>query len=546
MSFFTFFGDVKSPSTNSKTLAAEEKLLGNSTIVSLDSTQDGSVIVQGGINATNTYYGVQAQLVNVKMLVEEYLAMAEQGEIEEAVDIIINDVVTCREDESPVTVNLEQVELSDAVKQAITDEFRTVLQLLDFQETSYEKVKRWYVEGRQAFQVVVDEKNPRNGIQKLIQLDSRCIRPVTIIQKEVRDGIEVIKSTTKKYYYNPNNQRNTMTGASYDNFQANSQELTYDQDSVVYVDSGLTPLQNGIVPGYLNKAVRPLNNLVTVEDATVIYAITRAPEKRAFYLDVGSLPKKSAEEYMKAMMNKFKTQVIYDRSTGKINTSSSMMGIVEDYWMPRRDGTNASSIETLQGGQQLGEMDHVLYFLEKLYKSLKIPKSRISGDGQINIGGSDMGEITRDEYRFAKFCTRLRRRYSIILKEILRRQLVLRKIVTEEDWNTKLEGFIQFDYTADNYIKEQQENEMLSSRMGTLSVVEPYIGQLFSIEYAQRQILRMSEEDIALEQERIAQEKKDGKYPAVDPSSGLPSDTSPLKYRPDVVPQPGGIPEDNQ
>ncbi|AIX13119.1 portal vertex protein of the head [Erwinia phage phiEa2809] len=533
--------EVKTKETSAKTLKQEDRLYDRATVVAIDDAVEGSIILQGGNNSfhSNT---VASELISVKALVEEYQSMAQQPEVEEAIDIIINDVVTCDEEESPVTLNMDQLDgISEDIKKKVADEFKNILLLMNFDDTAYDKIRSWYVDGRQAFHVIVDDKNTTAGIQKIIQLDSRCVRPVTIIEREAREkGVEAIKSIRKQYYYNPNNVRNTFTGqnTSSGGIKPNGQELMFDEDSIVYADSGLESLVNGIVPGFLNPAIRPLNNLVTCEDATVIYAITRAPEKRAWYLDVGTLPKKSAEEYMQMMMAKFKTNMSYDRTSGKIQTGTSLMGIAEDYWLPRREGQNATEIDTLGGGDQLGNMDHVMYFLKKLYRALKIPSSRIDdGGGNINIGGSDLAEVTREEYRFAKFCTRLRRQYSSIFETLLRRQCILKKITTEDDWQRLFKNRIRYEFTSDNFIKEQQENEILAGRMSTLATVEPYIGKVFSIEYAQRNILRMSEQDITDQQAQIEKEKSEGKYPDVMEGDN-PADVSPMKFTPNRIPAP--------
>lgn len=544
--FFGLFGgrEVNSPvDTDKRTQNKEEQLLSKAVVVTLDDAQDGSIILQGGANTYN-FVGVESELISTKTLVEEYQSMAQQPEIRKAVDIIINDLVTCEEDETPVTINLDKVEgMSDEMKEKFVEAFKEVLRLLDFENTAYQKLRKWYVDGRQAFHVVVDPKNKKQGIAKLVMLDSRCIRPVYIVEKDVRDGIESIKSVKLQYYYNPNFNRNQYTGqsGSSQNFQPSQQELVFDDESIVYVDSGEEPLANGIVPGLLNPAIRPLNNLVTTEDATVIYAITRAPEKRAFYLDVGTLGKKSAEEYMAGMMGKFKNRMAYDRTTGKVAGNTHLMGIAEDYWLPRREGQNATEISNVGGGTQLGEMDHVVYFREKLYEALMIPKGRLQEEGTINIGGSNLAEITQEELRFNKFCASLRRRYSSgVFLELLRRHVILKGLTDEQDWKEKIKPFVKFEFTSDSFIREQQENETLASRLTALAAVEPFVGSIFSIDYAMRQVLRMSDEEIKEQQEKIAEEKKDGRYPQAmaDESGGFGGggEFSPLKFRPEVIP----------
>lgn len=540
---FTGGGQITSKvDTDKQTQRQEDQLLSKATVVSLDDAQDGSIILQGGTNSFN-FIGVESELLSVKQVVEEYQSMAQQPEIRKAVDIIVNDVVTCEEDETPVTINLDKVDISDEVKEKITDSFKEVMRLMDFDNTAYQKIRRWYVEGRQAYHIIVDPKNRSGGIKKLVMMDSRCIRPVYIVEKVLRDGIEVIEKVTLQYYYNPNYNRNQFTGQSgtSQNFQPSQQELVFDSESIVYVDSAEDPLSNGVIPGMLNPAIRPLNNLVTTEDATVIYAITRAPEKRAFYLDVGTLGKKSAEEYMSMMMGKFKNRNAYDRTTGKITGNTHLMGIAEDYWLPRREGQNATEISNVGGGNQLGEMDHVVYFREKLYESLMIPKSRLQEDGGINIGGSNLAEITQEELRFNKLCARLRRRYSEFFFELLRRQLILKGVTDEQDWNEVIKPFVKFEFTSDSFIREQQENEILSGRMSTLSVVEPFVGSIFSIDYVMRNVLRLSDEDIKEQQEKIKEEKKNGLYPKVvaDETGGFGGaggEVSPLKFRPETIP----------
>ncbi|WBL99037.1 portal vertex protein of head [Salmonella phage SPTD1] len=520
----------------------DELLLTKATVVALDDAQDGSIILQGGANTYN-YVGVESELLSVKTVVEEYQSMAQQPEIRKAVDIIVNDVVTCEEDETPVTVNLDKVDgISESIKESITECFKEVIHLMDFENTAYQKIRKWYVDGRQAYHVIVDPTNKKGGIKKLVMLDSRCIRPVYIVEKAMREGgIEAIESVTLKYYYNPNYNRNQFTGQSgtSQNFQPSQQELVFDDESIVYIDSGEEPLANGIVPGLLNPAIRPLNNLVTTEDATVIYAITRAPEKRAFYLDVGTLGKKSAEEYMTMMMGKFKNRNAYDRTTGKITGNAHLMGIAEDYWLPRREGQNATEIATVGGGNQLGEMDHVNYFREKLYDALMIPKSRLQEEGSINIGGSNLAEITQEELRFSKFCAGLRRRYSHFFMEFLRRQLILKGVTDEKDWNEKIKPFIKFEFTSDSYIREQQENAILNDRLASLNTVEPFVGSIFSIDYVMRNVLRMSDEEVKEQQTKIAEEKKKGLYPKVqadETGNYSGSDVSPLKFKPETIP----------
>lgn len=530
--FNNFAAIFSASEVNKQTRKDEEKLLQSTNIVSLENDGVDTIVNVGG-NASYTNHSISADLTGQREKIDEYMALSQQPEVEEAIDNIINDMVTVTSDEDPVSVNLDKVEIGDDLKEKIRDEFRVVLGLLDFYERGYDRIKNWYVTGRQAAHLIINDKNKGEGIQKITLLDSRAVRKMrTVNQERGADGLDRITSYEDFYLYDPN-VLNTQSGAGR-TFQIQKQALKIPIDAMVYVDSGEPQQIDGFVPSMLHNAIRAVNNLVTLEDATVIYAITRAPEKRAFYLDVGSLPKKSAEEYMNMMMGKFKTKVTYDRTTGKIDSGTQHMGIVQDYWMPRREGASATQIEPLQGGSALTQMmEPVMYHLEKVYRALKVPKGRIGDGGGINIGGSDLAETSREEHRFGKFVNRLQRRYAGLLKDILRTQLILKNITTEEDWTRLFENHITFEFTADNFIKEQQESQTRTERYGAMAMVEPYVGRLISIETVQRDILKWSDEDIALEAKRIEDEQKAGKYPeATTGEDGeiVPPAGSPLKF----------------
>ncbi|AUR97708.1 capsid assembly protein [Vibrio phage 1.244.A._10N.261.54.C3] len=530
---FNNFGAIFSaPEVNKKTRKDEEKLLQDTDIVSLENDGVDTIVSVGG-HASYTDHSVSADLTSQRDKIDEYMALSKHPEVEEAIDNIINDMVTVADDDDPVSVSLDKVDISDELKEQVRDEFRVVLGLMDFYERGYDRVKNWYITGRQACHMVVNDAKKSEGIQKIVILDPRAVRKMRSIKQERVGGIDKITSYEDFYLYDPNVIRQPEGGSR--NFQVQKQALKIPTDAMAYVDSGEPQLIDGFVPSLLDNAIRAVNNLVTLEDATVIYAITRAPEKRAFYLDVGSLPKKSAEEYMNLMMGKFKTSVTYDRNTGKIDSGTSHMGIVQDYWLPRREGASATEIAPLQGGSALTQMmEPVLYHLEKVYRALKVPKGRINdGGGAINIGGSDMAETSREEHRFGKFVNRMQRRYATIFKEILRTQLILKNITTEEDWDRLFENHIKFDFESDTFIKEQQETQTRSERYAAMAMVEPYVGKMISIETVQRDILKWSDEDIAQEKKRIDAEKAAGLYP--EPTTGedgeiIPADGTPLKF----------------
>lgn len=519
---------------DSKETKEEQELLDRNEIIELE--QDGSdTYVQVGGVVGHSLVGIETDLNFQRDQIDEYYTMSDAPEVDEAIDNIINDMVTVSDGEDPVSVNLDKVEgLSEETREKIRDEFRAILGMMGFFDRAYEKCRDWYVTGRQAIHMVVDAKRPKNGIQKLIQLDSRCIRKLREVQME-RDphsGVNRISNYEDFFFYDPNVI--TRKEGAQQHFRLQQQRLKIPINAVAYVDSGRKALDNGFVPSYLHKAIKVLNSLVSLEDATVIYAVTRAPEKRAFYLDVGSLSKKSAEEYMNTMMRKFQTKLTFNRSNGKIEGEGRNLGIVQDLWLPRREGSNSTEIGSVgESGNALSNMmEPVMYHLEKLYRALKLPKSRIQDGGSINIGGSDLAEVSREEHRFGKYIDRLQRRYSNLFKQILKTQLILKGITTEDDWRAKIENSISFEFAADTFIKEQQEIEITNARMAALQTIEPYVGQVISVDTALRKILKMTDEEIADERKKIEEEKSSGLYPTtLNEETGVETYAgSPLKF----------------
>lgn len=521
-------------SVDAKEAKEEQKLLDRNEIIELEHDGSDTYVQTGGV-LSHSLAGIETDLNAQRDQIDEYYSMSDTPEVDEAIDNIINDMVTVSDGGDPVSVNLDKVEgISEATQEKIREEFRSILGMLDFLDRAYERCRDWYVTGRQAVHMVVDAKQPKNGIQKLIVLDPRCIRKFREVlqERDQRSGINRIKSYEEFFLYDPNVI--IKRDGSTTHFKFQQQRLKIPTNAVAYVDSGRKPLDNGFVPSYLHKAIKILNSLVSLEDATVIYAVTRAPEKRAFYLDVGSLPKKSAEEYMNAMMRKFQTKMTFNRTNGKIEGEGQNLGIVQDLWLPRREGSNSTEIGTVgESGNALSNMmEPVMYHLEKLYRALKLPKSRISDGGSINIGGSDLAEVSREEHRFGKYIDRLQRRYSKLFKQLLKTQLILKGITTEDDWNEKLENYILFDFAADTFIKEQQEIEIMNGRMAALQAVEPYVGRIISVDTALRTVLKMTDEEIANERKQIEKEKGEGLYPmVVDDETGAQTFSgSPLKF----------------
>lgn len=506
----------------------------NSKVFTYEEDGSDTSVVAGGSRNNNGSASASAttSLEYQRDRINKYRQAFKQPEVTEAVDHIINEIVSCDDDEVPVALNLDKVELSEKVKQTAHEAFTKILQLMDFNNNAYERMVAYYVDGRQAYHKIIDEKHKNRGIRKLVLLDPRTVKKMReIVKDKDENGIEVISSDRRFFIWDPSVviQRGIQR-----TYQSTGQRLELKENMVAYSDSGIVPDENGFVPGFLEEALPVLNKLRTMEDAMVIYAITRAPEKRAFYLDTGSLPKKSSEEYVKSMMGRFNTAVTYNRETGEVNSSAKLMGIVEDYWIPRREGKTASSIETLQGGQQLGETSHILYFLERLYKALKVPRSRIdSGDNSnalVNIGGSELAQTTHAEIIFRKFNNRIRRRYaSDIFIDLLRTELILTNVITEKEWKEHFQNKIMFTWTGDSYVTELQENEIMSQRLGNMQAMEPYLGTLFSIQTLMKDVLKMTDEQIEAERKQIEKEEQSGEYTKFNVTEGMEKPQNPLK-----------------
>lgn len=486
----------------------QEPNIGVKTQIATNADGAETYIIGGGSLSAITPNS-EANAKEVASKIQTYRNMQYYVEVDEAIENVVNDVVSSDPDESPIAVNLDRLEASEATKDKIRLAHEKLMRLLDLNEKAYEILRQYYIDGRRGYQIIMDDAASK-GIKKLVCLDSCSIRPVKLVEVEQRDGMEFIKTERKAYLYNSAASSQSGVGTWILNANQNRiLELPY--DSVAYVDSGLFSPDGKTSVGYLEAAVKPANNLRTVEDATVIYAITRAIDKRAFYLDVGDLPKKSAEEYMSRMMNKFKTRLNYNPGTGEIDQNKAAISMIEDLWLPRRDGQNATEIQTLEAGKNLGEINHVQYMKEKLYAGLKIPKGRINNDGMINIGGSELAQVTREEWKFSKHITRIRKRFSGILKQTLKIELISTKVMSEAEWE-EMSDMINYDYAGDSYIKEQQEAETMISRLNVLKDVEPYVGKLFSISSVKRKILMMTDEEIKDEEDQIALEKKNGDY----------------------------------
>jgi hypothetical protein len=451
----------------------------------------------GAVQITqNAYYGTYVDLEgavrNELELITRYREMSNHPELEQAIDDIVNEAITHDESGEVVSINMDKLKQPDSIKKRIDEEFENVLTLLNFNNLADDLFKRWYIDGRIYYQVVVDETKPKEGIQELRYIDPRKIRKVREIKKEKdpKSGAMIIKSIAEYYVYN---DRGTTTQT----YTAQVNEgVRITTDSVINVNSGLMDAKNTFVISYLHKAIKPLNQLRMIEDAVVIYRLSRAPERRVFYIDVGNLPKGKAEQYLRDIMIKYRNKMVYDANTGELRDDRKHMSMLEDFWLPRREGGKGTEITTLPAGQNLGQIEDVDYFRKKLLQSLNVPYSRMDqtgGGGFASMGRST--EITRDELKFAKFITRLRNKFTQLFDEAMKRQLVLKGVCTQEEWDEFKED-IYYDFKKDNNFTELREAELLRERVQTLTMLEPFVGKYFSQTWIKKNVLQMTDEEV--------------------------------------------------
>ena len=457
--------------------------------------EDGAFEIAPG-GSYGTFVDLEGTAKSEAELVTRYRELSLQAEVESAIEDIVNEAIVREDDKAPVEINMDNLKIPDKVKNTIREEFKTVIRLLDFNNTAYDIFKRWYVDGRLYYHKMIDESKPREGIKELRYIDPRRIRKVREpIRKTPVPGTQNQPQPAYNEYY-----LYIQTGVTGTTM---NQGVRITKDSIAYVHSGLMDQRNRMILSYIHKAIKPMNQLRMLEDAVVIYRLARAPERRIFYIDVGNLPKQKAEQYLRDMMVKHKNRLVYDASTGEIRDDRKFLTMLEDFWLPRREGGRGTEITTLQGGQNLGQMEDVEYFRQKLYKSLNVPIGRLQTDQTFNFGRS--GEITRDEIKFSKFIDRLRMRFSQLFHSILETQLLLRGVMTREEWNVIKEG-IHFDFLRDNYYAEIKEQEIMNSRLGIMQNVDQYVGKYFSTNYVRKKVLKMTEEEILKINKEIEEE----------------------------------------
>lgn len=456
-------------------------------------SEDGTTVV-----STAGYYGLvvdlDAIIKNENDLIRRYRETAMYPDCDSAIEDIVNEAVVTEDNKSPVMINLDNVKLSESIKKKIRDEFDNILRLLKFSEKGHDIFRTWYIDGRLYYHILFDQNNIKKGIAELRFVDPRKIRKIKNVEKKRNEkGVDVIVKTEEYYLYNDKG----ITEQS-----VNGIKLSL--DSVIYTPSGVSDNNTGMILGYLHKAIKTTNMLKMIEDAVVIYRISRAPERRIFYVDVGNLPKIKAEQYVNDIMNKFRNKIVYDATTGETRDDRKHLSMMEDFWMPRREGGKGTEITTLQGGQNLGEIEDIQYFQKKLYQSLNVPMSRVEQSSGFSIGRST--EISRDEIKFNKFITRLRKKFSHIFSDALRVQLIAKGIILAEDWE-EFSQDILYNFQKDNYFSELKENEIMMQRITLLQQMEPYIGRFYSNNWIKKNVLMQTDEEIETMDKEFAEDR---------------------------------------
>jgi len=469
------------------------------------STDDGSTVITTSSGAANHYglvLDMDSIVKNENDLIRRYREIAQYSDCDAAITDIVNEAIVS-DDEKSIEIKLDDVKISDGIKKKIKDEFQEVLNLLDFEEFGPDIFRQWYIDGRVYYQVLIDPANIKKGITELRKIDPRKIRRIKNVKKERNDkGIDVVTNIEEYYIYNDK-------GIS----EQTSQGVKLSVDSIVYCPSGLIDPNSGMTLGHLHKAVKPTNQLKMIEDAIVIYRISRAPERRIFYIDVGNLPKLKAEQYVNDIMNKFRNKVVYDATTGEVRNDRKHLSMMEDFWMPRREGGKGTEITTLQGGQNLSNIEDIQYFQNKLFQSLNVPLGRLQPTQGFSLGRSN--EITREEVKFNKFVVRLRKKFSNLLMDSLRIQLIAKGILNEDDW-LEIKNKIQFDFQRDNYFAELKDNEILMTRLAALQQIDLYVGKYYSIEWVAKNVLMQSDDDI----KEISKQNAENPPPEPDDGQG--------------------------
>lgn len=448
-------------------------------------SDDGSTLISAGAGAG--YYGMVIDLEGVVKnendLIRRYREIAQYPDCDNAIEDITNECLVSDADEGIVNIVLDDLKVSDNIKKKIKEEFENVLYLLKFDEKAHEIFRSWYIDGRLYYHILIDETRIKDGILELRYVDPRKIRKIKKVEKKRNEkGVEVVVGVEEYYLYNDKGINESSTSG-----------IKLSMDSIIYCPSGLIDANTNMMLSYLHKAIKPVNQLKMIEDSLVIYRISRAPERRIFYIDVGNLPKLKAEQYVNDIMNKFRNKIVYDAATGEVRDDRKHLSIMEDFWMPRREGGKGTEITTLPGGQNLGDIADIEYFQNKLYQALNVPISRLQPGQGFNIGRAS--EITRDEVKFNKFVNRLRKKFSNLFLDALRVQLIAKGIVRADEWE-ELSKDIGFDFRKDNFVSEMKDNEVMQQRITMLQMIDPFVGKYYSQDWVRKNILRLTEEEI--------------------------------------------------
>jgi len=475
---------------------------------------DGAMPISSGVYFSS-YMDFDGGIKSTADMIRKYREMALYPEVEMAIDDICNEAVVYDDTKRPVEIVVDNRKLSPKIKTKIEEEFDEILRLLKFQDKGYEIFRKWYIDGRLYYHKIIDKENPKKGLVELRPIESAHIRKVRNVQKkkDKATNADLVTKVDEFFVYSEREETSTTTAAFTPATPTKGVKIA--TDSICYIHSGLFDSGKKRVLSYVHKALKPLNQLKMVEDAVVIYRLSRAPERRVFYIDVGNLPKNKAEQYLKDIMNRYRNKLVYDASTGELKDERRHMTMLEDFWMPRREGGKGTEVSTLPGGQNLGQMDDVLYFQKKLYKSLNVPMSRLETD-QNGFNMGRQAEITRDELKFFRFIERLRKKFAELFLDALKTQLLLKGVITKEDWDY-IHPMIRFDFRKDSYFTEAKENEIMTNRLNLVNSADPYLGKYFSKSYIQKTILRMTEEEVADINAQVEQDRQQ------DPNNAIPT-----------------------
>ena len=469
---------------------SEEQPNANIPAFALPENDDGSMMIAGG-GAYGSYLNMEGTYKSEVDLIHKYRQMSQLSDCEIAIENIVNEAIVAGKNERPVNILLDNTGLTESIKTKIRNEFDFVLDLLNFNNFGHEIFRRWYVEGRLYYHIMIDENDPSRGIVELRSLDATKIKKVNQVNKQKAQDTVNIK-VDEIFTYNPAGLKNQ-----------HQQGILISKDSIAYCTSGLLDSKKKQVLSYLHKAIKPLNQLRMVEDAIVIYRISRAPERRIFYIDVGNLPKVKAEQYIRDIMTRYKNRLVYDSDSGEVRDDRRHQSMLEDYWLPRREGGRGTEITTLPGGENLGQLDDVDYFQKKLYKAMHVPVSRLEADSGFSLGRES--EITRDELLFSKFVAKLQIRFSSLFQDVMEKQLILKNVMTSAEWS-KIRDKIQYNFTSDHFYTELKQQEIMTARMTLARDMEDFVGKYYSKEWFRANILRQNEEEAQLEDERIESE----------------------------------------